>query len=84
MSHAANIGRLGIIEAMVEYCAVNSPLPQAITAQEVGHTAAFLLSPLGSGITGTTIYVDKGYHAMGKAEDTRWTPPNEGLEKRPL
>ena len=28
--------------------------------------AAFLASPLGSGITGTTVYVDKGYHAMGK------------------
>ena len=32
----------------------------------VGDVAAFLASPLGSGITGTTIYVDKGYHAMGK------------------
>ena len=30
-------------------------------------TAAFLASPLASGITGTTIYVDKGYHAMGMA-----------------
>jgi enoyl-[acyl-carrier protein] reductase I len=29
--------------------------------------AAFLLSPLASGITGSTIYVDKGYHAMGMA-----------------
>jgi enoyl-[acyl-carrier protein] reductase I len=35
----------------------------------VGATAAFLCSPLGSGITGTTIYVDKGYHAMGLAPD---------------
>ena len=25
----------------------------------------FLGSPLASGITGTTLYVDKGYHAMG-------------------
>ena len=43
----------------------NSPLPEAITADEVGATAAFLCSPLASGITGTTVYVDKGYHAMG-------------------
>jgi enoyl-[acyl-carrier protein] reductase I len=35
----------------------------------VGATAAFLASPLGSGITGTTVYVDKGYHAMGCAVD---------------
>ena len=26
-------------------------------------------SPLASGITGTTVYVDKGYHAMGIAVD---------------
>jgi enoyl-[acyl-carrier-protein] reductase (NADH) len=30
--------------------------------------AAFLSSPLASGITGTLLYVDKGYHAMGKGQ----------------
>ena len=64
---------IGIIETMVEYCAVNSALPGAITAREVGLAAAFLASPLASGITGTTLYVDKGYHAMGMAVD-RGTP----------
>jgi enoyl-[acyl-carrier protein] reductase I len=58
---------IGIIERMVDYCRANSPLPEALTAAEVGHAAAFLCSPLGSGVTGTTIYVDKGYHAMGMA-----------------
>ena len=29
--------------------------------------AAFLSCPLSSGITGTTLFVDKGFHAMGKA-----------------
>lgn len=56
---------IGIIERMVQYCAANSPLPEAITAMEVANAAAFLCSPLGSGITATTLYVDKGYHAMG-------------------
>jgi enoyl-[acyl-carrier protein] reductase I len=42
-------------------------LPEAITATEVGATAAFLSSPLASGITASTVYVDKGYHAMGMA-----------------
>ena len=56
---------IGIIERMVEYCAANSPLPEALTAMEVANAAAFLCSPLGSGITATTLYVDKGYHAMG-------------------
>jgi enoyl-[acyl-carrier protein] reductase I len=58
---------IGIIEKMVEYCAGNSPLSDPLDASEVGHTAAFLSSPLASGITGTTIYVDKGYHSMGMA-----------------
>lgn len=58
---------IGIIERMVEYCAENSPLQQPITAAEVATAAAFLASPLASGITGATVYVDKGYHAMGMA-----------------
>ena len=58
---------IGKIERMVEYYAANAPLCEPLTAREVGTTAAFLASPLGSGITGTTIYVDKGYHAMGMA-----------------
>jgi enoyl-[acyl-carrier protein] reductase I len=58
---------IGFIEKMIEYGKKNSPLPEAIHADEVGTTAAFLCSPLASGITGTTVYVDKGYHSMGVA-----------------
>jgi enoyl-[acyl-carrier protein] reductase I len=58
---------IGIIEKMVEYCAENAPLQQPLTATEVATSAAFLCSPLAGGITGATIYVDKGYHAMGMA-----------------
>ena len=57
---------IGFIEEMVEYYKRNSPLPEQLSALEVGQVAAFLCSPLGSGITGTTIYVDKGYHSMGR------------------
>jgi enoyl-[acyl-carrier protein] reductase I len=60
---------IGFIEKMIEYAKKSSPLPQAIDAAEVGATAAFLCSPLASGITGTTVYVDKGYHAMGVGVD---------------
>jgi enoyl-[acyl-carrier protein] reductase I len=60
---------IGFIEKMIEYTERNSPLPQSIVPNDVGATAAFLCSPLGAGITGTTIYVDKGYHAMGIAAD---------------
>ena len=58
---------IGSIQQMIDYCRVNAPLPQAIAAAEVGATAAFLSSPLASGITASTVYVDKGYHAMGMA-----------------
>jgi enoyl-[acyl-carrier protein] reductase I len=58
---------IGIIGKMVEYCKANSPLPETLDAMEVGNAAAFLSSPLASGITGSTVYVDKGYHAMGMA-----------------
>jgi enoyl-[acyl-carrier protein] reductase I len=56
---------IGAIADMVKYYKANSALPQELTADEVAHTAAFLLSPLGAGISGATVYVDKGYHVMG-------------------
>jgi enoyl-[acyl-carrier protein] reductase I len=58
---------IGIIEKMVEYVSQNAPLTERLTAEEVGRVAAFLSSPLASAITGNTVYVDKGYHAMGMA-----------------
>ena len=60
---------IGFIQQMIGYCSRNSPLMDPITATEVGQTAAFLCSPLASGITGTTVYVDKGYSIMGTAVD---------------
>jgi len=65
---------IGIIDSMVKFCATNSPLPEVLHAEEVGAATAFLCSPLASGITGTTLYVDKGYHAMGMAVDGETVP----------
>lgn len=56
---------IGPIDLMIKYTSATSPLPEAITAEEVANTAAFLSSSLASGITGTVVYVDKGYSAMG-------------------
>lgn len=39
-----------------------SPLGRNVTIDEVGNTAAFLLSDLASGITGDIVYVDAGIH----------------------
>lgn len=60
---------IGIIDDMIDYTTRNSPLSEELSASDVGSTAAFLCSPLGAGITGTIVYVDKGYHAMGVAVD---------------
>jgi enoyl-[acyl-carrier protein] reductase I len=60
---------IGIIDRMVEYVGRNAPLTEHLSAAEVSHAAAFLCSPLASGITGAVIHVDKGYHAMGMAVD---------------
>jgi enoyl-[acyl-carrier protein] reductase I len=65
---------IGIIERMVTYCEENSPLKQKLEAEEVGNACAFLCSPLGSGITGMTMYVDKGYHAMGMPAEALKAP----------
>ena len=62
---------IGMIDKTIEYYARNAALPEVQTAEEVAGTAAFLCSPLGSGITGSTIYVDKGYHIMGIAVDAK-------------
>ncbi|MGH7631409.1 MAG: enoyl-[acyl-carrier-protein] reductase [Gemmatimonadales bacterium] len=58
---------IGFIDTMIGYTAANSPLPRPISAADVGHTAAFLSSPLAAAITGSVVYVDNGYHAMGMA-----------------
>ena len=60
---------IGFIGTMIEYTTRNSPLTEAITPSDVGATAAFLCSPLGAGITGTVLHVDKGFHAMALAVD---------------
>lgn len=61
---------IGFIDTMIAYSKANSPIPRALDATDVGHTAAFLLSPLARAITGTTVYVDNGFHTMGMAVET--------------
>lgn len=60
---------IGTIERMVDYYAANAALPAANSADDVGHAAAFLCSPLAAAITGETLHVDMGYHAMGMVAD---------------
>jgi enoyl-[acyl-carrier protein] reductase I len=61
---------IGFIDRMIDYSRANAPLPHEMSADEVGNAALFLLSPLASAITGVTLYVDHGMHAMGIAIDS--------------
>lgn len=56
---------IGLIQRMIEYTRANAPLTREFEAVDVGNAAAFLVSPLAAGITGSVVYVDNGYHAMG-------------------
>ena len=48
----------------------NSPLRRNVTIDDVGRSALYLLSDLGSGTTGEVLHVDAGYHIVGmKAVD---------------
>jgi enoyl-[acyl-carrier protein] reductase I len=44
---------------------INAPLRRNITITEAGNTALFLLSDLGTGVTGENVHVDAGYHIQG-------------------
>ena len=50
---------------MLDYHQEKAPLRRNVTLAEIGATAAFLVSPLSSGITGEIIHVDGGYHVLG-------------------
>ena len=56
---------IGLIQRMIAYTRANAPLTRELEACDVAHAAAFLASPLAAGITGSVVYVDNGYHAMG-------------------
>ena len=59
---ASGIGDFRYILKWNEY---NSPLRRTVTIEEVGETAAFLLSPMARGMTGEILHVDAGYHVVG-------------------
>jgi enoyl-[acyl-carrier protein] reductase I len=59
---ARSIAGFPTMESIVEE---RSPLRRPIDADDVGAAAAYLLSDNARNVTGTTLYVDSGYHAMG-------------------
>ncbi|MES9872646.1 MAG: enoyl-ACP reductase [Candidatus Sedimenticola sp. 6PFRAG7] len=53
-------------KAMLEEAEQKTPLRRNVSIDEVGNATAFLCSDLASGITGDVLYVDSGYHVVGK------------------
>jgi enoyl-[acyl-carrier protein] reductase I len=56
---------IGFIQQIIRFYEANTPIVRSLDAMDVGNTAAFLCSPLAAGITGSVVYVDNGFHAMG-------------------
>jgi enoyl-[acyl-carrier protein] reductase I len=59
---ASGIGDFRYILKWNEY---NSPLRRTVTTEEVGETAAYLVSDMSRGMTGEILHVDAGYHVVG-------------------
>lgn len=72
---------IGFIGKVIHWYGASAPLPDALLAEEVGSTAAFLASPLASGITGTVVHVDKGFHAMAIPHDVEAKLPPMPTER---
>lgn len=56
---------IGGARHILRWCERQSPLRRNVTLDDVGGAALFLLSDLSSGVTGETVHVDSGYHAIG-------------------
>ncbi|PIE11384.1 MAG: enoyl-[acyl-carrier-protein] reductase FabI [Rhodobacterales bacterium] len=59
---ASGIGDFRYIMKWNEY---NAPLRRTVTQDEVGNSALYLLSDMGSAVTGEVHHVDSGYHVIG-------------------
>ncbi len=56
---------IGDFRYILKWNELNSPLRRNVTSQDVGGAGMFLLSDLGSGVTGEIMYVDSGYNSIG-------------------
>jgi enoyl-[acyl-carrier protein] reductase I len=56
---------IGDFRYILKWNELNAPMRRAVTIEEVGGSAVYLLSPLGAGVTGEVLHVDNGYHVVG-------------------
>jgi len=58
---------IGDFRYILKWNELNAPLKRNVTTTEVGNSALYLLSDLGTGMTGEVLHVDAGYHVVGMA-----------------
>ena len=56
---------IGDFRHILRWNELNAPLKRNVTIEDVGRSGLFLLSDLGSGVTGEVLHVDAGYHTVG-------------------
>jgi enoyl-[acyl-carrier protein] reductase I len=56
---------IGDFRFILRWNELNAPLKRNVSIDEVGNSALYLLSDLGSGVTGEVLHVDSGYHTVG-------------------
>ncbi len=56
---------IGDFRYILKWNELNAPLKRNVTIGEVGGAGLFLMSDLGSGVTGEVMHVDSGYHTVG-------------------
>jgi enoyl-[acyl-carrier protein] reductase I len=56
---------IGDFRVILRWNELNAPLGRNVTIHDVGKAALFLLSDLGSGVTGQVQFVDAGYNTVG-------------------
>jgi enoyl-[acyl-carrier protein] reductase I len=56
---------IGDFRFILRWNELNAPMRRNVTQNDVGKSALYLLSELGSGVTGENLHVDAGYHVVG-------------------
>lgn len=70
---------IGDFRFILKWNELNAPLRRNVTQTEVGKSALYLLSDLGSGVTGENLHVDAGYHIVGMVNVDKATESGELL-----
>jgi enoyl-[acyl-carrier protein] reductase I len=59
---------IGDFRFILKWNELNAPLKRNVSIEDVGKSGLYLLSDLGSGVTGEVLHVDSGYHTVGMVQ----------------